>query len=104
MTTTFLLRCALIGATTGLIIRIIMLFVKKQPRATWPKPLLKTAISGALLGVAGGWTGYMVSTWVAGFSQYWLILFLSAIIAAFIVGWILQMLLERLVWRRLGWR
>jgi hypothetical protein len=34
MTTTFLLRCALIGATTGLIIRIIMLFVKKQPRST----------------------------------------------------------------------
>jgi uncharacterized membrane protein YeaQ/YmgE (transglycosylase-associated protein family) len=104
MTTTFLLRCALIGATTGLIIRIIMLFVKKQPKNTWPKPLLKTAISGALLGMAGGYAGYMVSTWVAGFSQHWLVLFLSAIIAAFIVGWLLQMVLERLVWRRLDWR
>jgi hypothetical protein len=47
---TFLLRCALIGATTGLIIRIIMLFVKKQPKSTWFEPLLKTDISGALLG------------------------------------------------------
>jgi branched-subunit amino acid ABC-type transport system permease component len=54
--------------------------------------------------VAGGYAGYVVSSWVAGFSQHWLILFLSAIIVAFIVGWILQMLLERLVWRRLGWR
>ncbi|MBI9051513.1 MAG: hypothetical protein JEZ00_18970 [Anaerolineaceae bacterium] len=99
----FLLRCALIGATTGLIIRIIMLFVKKQPCSTWPKPLLKTAISGALLGMAGGYAGYLVSTWVAGFSQHWLVLLLSAIIAAFIVGWILMSILERLVWRRLDW-
>jgi hypothetical protein len=50
MPPTFLLRCALIGATTGLIIRIIMMFVRKQPKNTWTKPLLKTAISGALLG------------------------------------------------------
>ena len=78
MPPTFLLRCALIGATTGLIIRIIMLFVKKQPKDTWPPLdkargplannwlvtllnenkfiLLKTAISGALLGMAGGYT------------------------------------------------
>ena len=126
MPPTFLLRCALIGATTALIIRIVMLFIQKQPRATWPPldkargsladswlidilkeskfVLLKTGISGALLGMAGGYAGYMVSTWVAGFSQHWLVLLLSAIIAAFIVGWVMQMVLERLVWRRLGWR
>ncbi|MBI9051176.1 MAG: hypothetical protein JEZ00_17265 [Anaerolineaceae bacterium] len=103
MTPTFLLRCALIGACTALIIRLILLLIKKQPRNTWPKPLLKTGISGALLGMAGGYAGYLVSTWVAGFSQHWLVLLLSAIIAAFIVGWILMSILERLVWRRLGW-
>ena len=123
---TFLLRCALIGATTALIIRIVLLFIQKQPHNTWPPldkargpladswlitflnenkfVLLKTVISGALLGMAGGYAGYTVSTWVAEFSQHWLVLLLSAIIAAFAVGWVLQMLLERLVWRRLGGR
>jgi hypothetical protein len=66
----FLQRCALIGTTTGLIIRIIKLFIQKQPRATRLKPLLKTTISGALLGMASGYTGYLVSTWAAGFSQH----------------------------------
>ena len=91
MPPTFLLRCALIGATTALIIRIIMLFIQKQPLSTWSKPLLKTGISGALLGMAGGYTEYLVSTWVSGFSQHWLVLLLSSIIAAFIVGWILSL-------------
>jgi hypothetical protein len=76
MTITFLLRCALIGAIMALIIQTIMLFKKKQPRSTWAKPLLKAGISGALLGLAGGLTGYFVAAWVAGFSQHWLVLLL----------------------------
>jgi hypothetical protein len=100
----FILKCVLYGAYTALIIRFIVLIIKKVPRRAWRQILLKAGISGALLGMAGGYSGYLVSTWVAGFSQHWLVLLLSAIVAAFITGWVLQMLLERLVWRRLGWR
>ncbi len=103
MTITILLRSALIGACTALILRFVFLLIQKQPYSTWLKPLLKAGISGVLLGIAGGYAGYLVSTWVSGFSQQWLVILLSACLAAFIVGWILQMVLERLVWRRLGW-
>ncbi|MBI9051972.1 MAG: hypothetical protein JEZ00_21330 [Anaerolineaceae bacterium] len=99
----YLLKCALYGAYAALIIRFIILIVKKVPRRAWRQNLLKAGISGALLGMAGGYAGYLVSTWVSGFSQHWLILLLSAIIAAFIVGGILMNILERLVWSRLGW-
>ena len=104
MPPTILLRCTLIGAMMALIIQIAMFFIRKQPRKIWLKPLLKAAISGALLGLAGGFAVYMVAAWVAGFSQHSLVLLLSAIAAGFIVGLALQKLLERLIWRRLGWR
>ncbi len=103
MTTIFLQHCSLIGASTTLMLRFVFLLIQKQPYSTWLKPLLKADISGVLLGIAGGYSGCLVSTWMSGFSQQWLVILLSACLGAFLVGWILQMVLERLVWRRLGW-
>jgi hypothetical protein len=103
MTINLLLQTMFIGMGTALVLRMVFLLIRKQSRKTWSKPLLKTGISGALLGMAGGYVGYLVSSWVAGFSQHWLVLLLSAILAAFITGWIIQMALERMVWRKLGW-
>ncbi len=103
MTPTILLYSALIGACTALILRFVFLLIQKQPRNTWFKPLLKTGLSGAMLGCVGGYVGYLTANWVSGFNQQWLVILLSACLAAFMVGWIWQNLLERLVWRRLSW-
>jgi hypothetical protein len=103
MTTILLLNSALIGTYTALILRIIFLLLKKQPRNIWQKPVLKAGLSGAVLGCAGGWIGYLTASWVTGYSQHWLVLLLSACLSAFIFGWLIQMLLERVLWRRLKW-
>ncbi len=96
-------QSALIGACAAIILRLIFLLLKKQTSSTWLKPLLKAGISGALLGMAGGWIGYQTVNWVSGYSQSWLVLLFSACLSAFIMGLFLQMLLERLIWRKLGW-
>ncbi len=98
-----LIQSALIGVYTALVLHLIFLLLKKQPRSTWLKPLLKAGISGAMLGMAGGYIGYLTANWVSGYSQSWWVLMFSACLSAFIMGLLLQILLERLVWRKLRW-
>ena len=98
-----LLRSALIGGTTAVIIRLIVLLVKKLPASSWPKPLLKAGASGLLIGGIGAWGGSLAAGWVAGFNLHWLLVLLAACAAAFVLGLLLQAVLERLLWNPLGW-
>ena len=99
-----LLRSALIGGATAVIIRLIVLLVKKQSAGSWPKPLLKAGASGLLIGSVGAWGGSVAAGWVvAGFNPHWLLVLLVACVAAFVLGFILQALLERMLWRPLSW-
>ena len=98
-----LLRSALIGGATAVIIRLIVLLVKKQPASSWPKPLLKAGASGLLIGGIGAWGGSVAAGWVADFNLHWLLVLLAACAAAFVLGLLLQAVLERLLWRSLGW-
>ena len=98
-----LLRSALIGGATAVIIRLIILLVKKQTISSWPKPLLKAGASGFLLGCVGAWGGSLAAEWVTGFNLHWLLVLLAACATAFVLGLLLQAVLDRLLWRPLGW-
>lgn len=98
-----LLRSALIGGTTAVIIRLIVLLVKKLPASSWPKPLLKAGISGLLIGGIGAWGGFLAAGWVTGFNLHWLFVLFATCVTAFVLGLLLQAVLERLLWNPLGW-
>jgi len=98
-----LLRSALIGGTTAVIIRLIVLLVKKQPAGSWPKPLLKAGASGLLIGGIGAWGGSLAAGWAADFNLHWLLVLLATCTTAFVLGLLLQAVLERLLWNPLGW-
>ena len=97
-----LLRSAQIGGATAVIIRLIVLVVEKKPASNWPKPLLKAGASGLLIGGIGAWGGSLTAGWVADFNLHWLLVLLAAYAAAFVLGLLLQAMLERLLWRPLG--